>query len=105
MKALGFVEVSGVVAAIEALDSMVKAADVELVTWENKLGGRLVTIVVTGSISAVQYAVEIGSARANEITKTVAKAVIANPHEEVIKLIQISAKKLNLVKSGEVSEF
>jgi ethanolamine utilization protein EutM len=102
MKALGFVEVSGVVAAVEALDSMLKTADVEFVTWEKKLGGRLVTIVVTGSISAVQAAVESGSARANGITKTVAQAVIANPHEEVVKLLQISAKKLSLAKSGEV---
>ena len=96
MKALGFVEVSGVVAAIEALDAMLKTADVEFVTWEKKLGGRLVTVVVTGSISAVQEAVESGTERANKITKTVAHAVIANPHEEVIKLIQISANKLNL---------
>jgi len=105
MSALGFVEVSGVVAAIEALDSMLKTADVEFVTWENRLGGRLVTVVVSGSVSAVKEAIEIGSARANEITKTVAQAIIANPHEEVMKLIKISAKKLNLSKSGEVSEF
>ena len=105
MKALGFIEVSGVVAAVEALDSMLKTANIEFVTWEKKLGGRLVTIVVTGNVSAVKEAVESGSARANEITQTVAQAIIANPHEEVIKLIEISAKKLNLVKSGEVIEF
>jgi len=101
MKALGFVEVSGVVAAVEALDSMLKTADVEFVTWENRLGGRLVTIIVTGSISAVEEAVEVGTARANKITKTVAHAIIANPHEEVIKLIKISANKLNLGKAVE----
>ena len=102
MQALGFLEVSGVVAAVEALDSMLKTADVEFVTWEKRLGGRLVTIVVTGSISAVQAAVESGAARANAITKTVAQAIIANPHEEIVKLLEISAKKLNLTKSGEV---
>lgn len=101
MKALGFIEVSGVVAAVEALDSMLKTADVEFVTWEKKLGGRLITIVVTGSISSVQEAVESGVARANGITKAVAQAVIANPHEEVVRMIEISAKKLNLAKSGE----
>jgi microcompartment protein CcmL/EutN len=105
MKALGFVEVSGIVAAVEAIDSMLKAADVEFVTWEKKLGGRLVTIVVTGEISSVQEAVEIGATSANRITKTVAHAIIANPHEEVFKLIEISAKKLNIAKSGEVNEF
>lgn len=104
MKALGFVEVSGVVAAVEALDSMLKTADVEFLTWEKKLGGRLVTIVITGSISSVQEAVENGKARANQITKTVAHATIANPHEEVIKLIEVSSKKYKLTKSGEASE-
>ncbi|WP_410103063.1 BMC domain-containing protein, partial [Sutterella wadsworthensis] len=34
--ALGFIEISGVVAAVDALDIMCKTADVELVTWERK---------------------------------------------------------------------
>ena len=46
--ALGFIEISGVVAAVDALDIMCKTADVELVTWERKLGGRLVTLIVRG---------------------------------------------------------
>ena len=33
---LGFIEVSGVVAAVDALDIMCKTADVTLVTWERK---------------------------------------------------------------------
>ena len=50
--AYGFIEISGVVAAIDVLDTMCKAADVTLATWERKLGGRLVTLVVEG---ACQY--------------------------------------------------
>ena len=45
-KAYGFIEITGVVAAINALDIMCKTADVELASWERKLGGRLVTIIV-----------------------------------------------------------
>ena len=41
MKSLGFIEIPTVTAAIEALDVMTKTADVEFVTWEKKLGGRL----------------------------------------------------------------
>ena len=37
MKSLGLVEVSGVSAAVDCLDLMCKAAEVELVTWERKL--------------------------------------------------------------------
>jgi microcompartment protein CcmL/EutN len=101
MNALGFVEVSGTVAAIEALDAMLKTADVSFLTWEKKFGGRLVTIIVTGSISSVKEAVEHGRQRADRITKTVASAVIANPHEEVIRMIEISASKLPSSKSGD----
>ena len=44
-KSYGFIEITGVVAAIDALDIMCKTADVELASWERKLGGRLVTII------------------------------------------------------------
>ena len=92
MKSLGFVEVSGVTAAIDALDIMCKSADVSLVSWERKLGGRLVTLIVTGTVSAVQAAVD--SAAQQCIKKPCAAAVIANPHPETIKLVELSAKRL-----------
>ena len=91
-KSLGFIEISGVTAAMDALDIMCKTADVELVTWERKLGGRLVTLIVRGSISAVTEAVE--AAAANAIKRPVAKAVIANPHPETERLVQLSASRL-----------
>ncbi len=93
MKALGIIEVSGMVAAVEAVDAMLKTADVEVLTWEKKLGGRLVSIVVQGSVSSVREAVLHGEERANAITKTVAKAFINNPHEELLKIVAKSAKK------------
>ena len=92
MKSLGFVEVSGVVAAVDALDIMCKSAEVSLVSWERKLGGRLVTLIITGNVSAVTAAVE--NAKAQCIKKPVATAVIANPHEETIRLAELSAKRI-----------
>ena len=53
MKSLGLLEITGVTAAVTALDIMCKTADVEFVTWERKLGGRLVTIIVQGEVAAV----------------------------------------------------
>ena len=35
-KSYGFIEITGVVAAIDALDIMCKTADVELASWERK---------------------------------------------------------------------
>ena len=49
-KSFGFIEISGVAAAVDALDIMCKAANVEFVTWERKLGGRLVTVIVRGDV-------------------------------------------------------
>lgn len=88
---LGFIEISGVVAAVDALDIMCKASGVELVTWERKLGGRLVTIVVKGDIASVTEAVE--TAANSGIKKPVAKGVIANPHEEIWQLVKLSASR------------
>ncbi len=92
MKSLGLIEVSGVTGAIDCLDIMCKSAEVELVTWERKLGGRLVTVVVQGDVSAVTAAVE--NAVANAIIKPCAHAVIASPHSETKRLLDISASRI-----------
>ena len=93
MKSIGLIEVSGVTADIDCLDIMCKSADVEFVTWERKLGGRLVTVVVEGQVSAVSAAVE--NAMANAIKKPVSHAVIASPHEEVQRLLKLSASRIS----------
>ena len=99
-KSLGFIEISGVTAAMDALHIMCKTANVELVTWERKLGGRLVTLIVRGSISAVTEAVE--AAAGNAIKKPVAKAVIANPHPETERLVKLSASRVEERDGKEV---
>ncbi len=99
MKSLGFVEVSGVVAAVDALDIMCKSADVTLVSWERKLGGRLVTLIVTGNVSAVNAAVE--AAKEQCIKKPCATAVIANPHPETVRLAELSAKRLEKKETAQ----
>ena len=89
-KAYGFVEIQGVVAAMDALDIMCKAADVTLATWERKLGGRLVTIVIAGNVAAVTEAVEASN---SAIKKPVATGIIAAPHEEIVRLVELSATR------------
>ena len=90
-KSYGFIEITGVVAAINALDIMCKTADVELASWERKLGGRLVTLIVQGDVSAVTAAVNAAVEQA--IKKPASYAVIANPHEEIVKLVELSASR------------
>lgn len=92
MRSLGFVEVSGVVAAVDALDIMCKTSNVSLVTWERKLGGRLVTMIIEGSVSDVTEAIE--TAKEKCIGRVRASNVIANPHEETVRLVSLSASRL-----------
>ncbi len=93
MKSLGLIEVESVAAAIDSLDIMCKSAAVEFVTWERKLGGRLVTVVVRGEVSAVTAAVE--SAVSSCIKTPCAHAVIANPHEETNRIMAVSAARMS----------
>jgi microcompartment protein CcmL/EutN len=88
----GFIEISGVTAAVDALDLMCKTANVDLVTWERKLGGRLVTIIIQGSVADVTQAVDTAVAQA--IKKPVAYTVIASPHEEIVRMVELSANRL-----------
>ena len=80
-------------AAVVAIDMMCKTAEVELVTWEKKLGGRLVTIIIRGDVSAVTQAIE--TAAANAIKEPAAYVVIASPHEEVIRMVNQSANRVS----------
>lgn len=89
MESIGLLEVQGLVAAIEGLDAMTKAADVRVVHTEKRLGGRLVTIIVAGAVSAVTAAVNAGSAAASELGEIFGCEVIANPHEEVTKFFDM----------------
>lgn len=92
--AIGVVEVSFYTSAVLILDEMLKASEVQLVSCEKKLGGRLVSIIVAGDTSSVEAAVE----RAVELGKLVGEktikvaVTISNPHPEIIKLLNLVKK-------------
>ena len=86
MEALGMVETRGLTAAIEAADSMVKAAQVTLIGTE-KIGSGLVTVMVRGDVGAVKSAVEAGAANASKLGELVATHVIPRPHSDVEKIL------------------
>jgi len=81
-QALGMVETKGLVAAIEAADAMVKAANVQLIGKE-KIGSGLVTVMVRGDVGAVKASVEAGAAAAKRVGELVSVHVIPRPHEDV----------------------
>ena len=86
MEALGMVETRGLVAALEAADAMVKAANVQLIGSE-KIGSGLVSVMVRGDVGAVKAAVEAGGAAAARLGEVVATHVIPRPHGDVDKLL------------------
>jgi microcompartment protein CcmL/EutN len=81
-EALGMVECRGLVAMIEAADTMVKAANVQLVGYE-KIDAGLVTAIVRGEVAAVKSAVDAGAAAASRLGEVVATHVIPRPHANV----------------------
>ena len=80
------VETRGLTAAIEAADSMVKAAEVTLVGTE-KIGSGLVSVMVRGDVGAVKAAVEVGGEAASRLGELVAVHVIPRPHADVEKIL------------------
>ena len=88
MEAIGLLEVQALTAAIEGLDTMLKTANVRLVHIERRLGGRMVTTVIAGNVSAVTAAIEAGREAAARIGKVKCCEIIANPHSEVTKFLK-----------------
>ena len=108
LEALGMVETRGLVAAIEAADAMVKAANVTLIgpsgcrhraadamvkaanvelIGTEKIGSGLVSVMVRGDVGAVKAATEAGSAAAGRLGEIVAVHVIPRPHADVEKIL------------------
>lgn len=80
--ALGMIETRGFTAMVEAADAMVKAAKVELVSYQ-QIGGGYVTAVVRGDVAAVKAAIEAGIRGAERVGEVVSTHVIARPHANI----------------------
>lgn len=89
--ALGMVETKGLVAAIEAADAMVKAANVTLIGSEY-IGGGYVTVMVRGDVGAVKAATDAGAAAAQRVGEMVSVHVIPRPHSDVEMILPKSSK-------------
>ena len=87
-EALGMIETRSFAALVEAADAMVKAARVELVSYEKTHGG-FVTAIVRGDVAAVKAAVEAGARGAEKVGEVVAIHVIPRPHANVDKILPL----------------
>lgn len=87
-EALGLIETTGMVPAILGADSMLKAADVELIAYEN-VGSTLVTIFVKGDVGAVKASVDAGAAAAGETGHLTASNVMPRPIRAVGDIVSV----------------
>jgi ethanolamine utilization protein EutM len=87
--ALGFVETRGNTGSVQAIDAMLKTADVDLVK-KVEIGGAYVTSIVRGEVGAVKSAVEAGAEAAAKVGELVCANVIPSAHDDVFDLIGIT---------------
>jgi microcompartment protein CcmL/EutN len=76
------IETRGLVAMSEAVDAMLKAANVTFRGWE-PVGSGLVTAFVEGDVAAVKAATDVGAEAAGRIGEVVAVQVIPRPHDDL----------------------
>ena len=89
--ALGMIETQGFVGMVEASDAMVKAANVQLVSYE-RIGGGYVTAVVRGDVAAVKAAVEAGANAAEKVGNIVSVHIIPRPHANIDDVLPLGRK-------------
>jgi len=83
--ALGLIETLGLVGLINAVDAMLKAANVDLASSVLKLDGGVVSVMVQGDVSSVRAAVEAGAEAAARIGELRAAHVIPRPDPAVVR--------------------
>jgi ethanolamine utilization protein EutM len=87
-EALGMIETKGFIALVEATDAMLKAANVEFLSWD-KVGSGLATAIVTGDVAAVKAATDAGAAAARRVGELIGVHVIPRPADDVEKIFPI----------------
>ncbi|MBV7274794.1 BMC domain-containing protein [Clostridiaceae bacterium UIB06] len=106
-EALGVIETVGMAAAIEAADSCVKSANVELIGYELTKGSGLVTIKIQGNVGAVKAAIEAAKASATRVNKVYATLIIPRPAANLESIIEsdstvgINNEKSEVVESNK----
>src|ERR1044071_7445602 len=84
-EAIGLIETKGIVAAVEACDAALKAANVQFVE-QHKVGSGLVAITLRGDVAAVRAAVDAGAEAGGRVGEVVSVHVIPRPNPDVAKM-------------------
>ena len=85
LSAIGMIETKGLIAAVEATDAALKAANVKFIK-QNKVGSGLVSVTLEGDVAAVKAAVDAGAEAARRVGEVISVHVIPRPHDDTAKL-------------------
>ena len=85
-KALGQIEVKGMLASILSADAALKAADVVLL-GNRRIRGGLTTVQLLGDVAAVYAAVEAGVEAVENTNSLISSHVIPNLDEQVERML------------------
>lgn len=95
MKALGMIETTGLIGAIEAADVATKTANVEILN-KHFISAGIVTLEITGDIGAVKVAIEAAVEATKKLGVFMSSNVIARPGDSIANLILDDLKNDNL---------
>ncbi len=87
INALGLLEVEGMVAAVDAADAMLKAANVRLLSHEVLDPGRLTLVVEGDPRRPCRAALDAGAAAARRTGCVISRREIGRPEEDTQRLI------------------
>ena len=88
--AYGLVEVCGAANGVIVLDQMLKTSEVEYEVEDTKCGGHAL-IFISGEVAAVSAAIE--RVTNNPPCKIIASAVVSNPSQEMIEIVEEFKKR------------
>ncbi|MDA5482760.1 BMC domain-containing protein [Yersinia intermedia] len=86
INALGLLEVSGLVAGIDAADAMLKAADVRVLNHQVISPG-WVTLVIEGDLAACRAALDAGVAAASRTGTVISRKEIGRPDPDIEEFV------------------
>ncbi len=85
-RAIGMIEVRGMLGAVEAADAAMKAAPVSLLRAKRVRGG-LVTVFLAGDVASVRSAVDAATASLGRLGRPCSSHVIPNLSQDVLRML------------------
>ena len=102
-QALGMIETRGLVALFEAVDAMLKAANVTFAGWA-PAGSGLVTAFVEGDVAAVKAATDAGAECAARVGEVVSVQVIPRPHDDLAAYVDKTTGRASARSGGKAAK-